>query len=103
LSEDSPLPEDDAIDAAHPTRSGRHDLYEEAMRLVGARHSKGALVALVNWLLTERDEARGLVEELFSNRNVADSHPAGIRREEALAAAFEAVTRWDAEKKKGAT
>ena len=41
----------DAIKAAFPTRSGRHDTYREAMRLVGDRHSKGALVALVNWLL----------------------------------------------------
>lgn len=34
---DDSLPEDDAIAAAHPLRTGRHDLYEEAMRLVGAR------------------------------------------------------------------
>lgn len=51
---DQSLPEDDAIHAAFPTRSGRHDLYAEAMRLVGARISKGGLVALVNWLLVER-------------------------------------------------
>ena len=48
---DQPLPEDDAIDAAFPMRSGRHDLYAEAMRFVGARRSKSGLVALVNWLL----------------------------------------------------
>lgn len=48
---DQPLPEDADIDAAFPTRSGRHDLYAEAMRLVGARRSKSGLVALVNWLL----------------------------------------------------
>lgn len=48
---DQPLPEDEAIKAAHPLRSGRHDLYGEAMRLVGAKHSKAALVELVNWLL----------------------------------------------------
>lgn len=52
---DTSLPEDAEIDAAFPTRSGRHDLYAEAMRLVGARCSKGGLVALVNWLLVERD------------------------------------------------
>ena len=52
---DATLPEDAAIDAAFPTRSGRHDLYLEAMRLVGARQSKGALVALVNWLLHRAD------------------------------------------------
>ena len=41
----------DAITAAHPTRSGSHDEYGVAMQMVGHRHSKGALVALVNWLL----------------------------------------------------
>ena len=54
---DKPLPEDAAIDAAHPLRSNRHDLYQEAMRLVGAKHSKSALVDLVNWLLLRTDTA----------------------------------------------
>lgn len=58
--EDRPLPEDKAIYDAFPTRSGSHEAYVEAMRLVGARHSKGALVALVNWLLVELDRARKL-------------------------------------------
>lgn len=49
--DDQPLPEDADIDAAFPTRSGRHDLYGEAMRLVGARRSKAGLVGLVTWLL----------------------------------------------------
>ncbi len=40
-----------AIKAAHPLRTGRHDLYAEAMRLVGERHGKGDLVEMVNWLL----------------------------------------------------
>lgn len=40
-----------AIKAAHPTRSGSHDEYETAMKMVGHRHSKGELVSLVNWLL----------------------------------------------------
>lgn len=48
---DAQLPEDAAIAEAFPANSGRHDLYAEAMRLVGAKHSKGALVMLVNWLL----------------------------------------------------
>lgn len=52
--EDKPLPEDEAISAAFPTRSGSHDTYAEAMRLVSACHSKGRLLALVNWLLVER-------------------------------------------------
>ena len=56
--QDGPLPEDAAIDAAFPTRSGRHNLYAQAMRLVGARHSKAGLVALVNWLLVRLDTAK---------------------------------------------
>lgn len=51
---DKPLPEDAEIDKAHPISSGRHDLYMEAMRLVGARHSKAGLVNLVTWLLSKR-------------------------------------------------
>lgn len=53
-SADKPIPEDDAIAAAHPLETGNHALYGEAMRLVGAKHSKYALVDLVNWLLTLR-------------------------------------------------
>lgn len=64
---DTPLPEDDAIKAAHPTRTGRHDLYAEAMRLVGARRSKGGLVELVNWLLAERDAVVNQHSELLKN------------------------------------
>lgn len=56
--EDKPLPEDEAIRNAFPTRSGSHETYAEAMRLVGARHSKSKLVALVNWLLVEREVLR---------------------------------------------
>lgn len=54
---DRPLPEDEAIAAAHPLRTGRHDLYKEAMRLVGAKHSKYALVDLINWLLSRIPDA----------------------------------------------
>lgn len=56
---DTKLPEDAAIKAAFPTRSGRHDLYQEAMRLVGARRSKAGLVELVNWLLLRAEEEEG--------------------------------------------
>jgi hypothetical protein len=56
--DDTPLPEDAEIEAAFPTRSERHDLYGEAMRLVGARRSKQGLVALVNWLLHRLDKAQ---------------------------------------------
>jgi hypothetical protein len=40
-----------AIKAAHPTQIDSHDEYAVAMRMVGHRHSKGELVALVTWLL----------------------------------------------------
>ena len=54
---DKAIPEDAAIKAAHPLRSGRHDLYQEAMRMVGAKHSKGALVEMVTWLLLRIEQA----------------------------------------------
>ena len=60
---DKPLPEDDAIMRAHPINTGRHDIFLEAMRLVGARHSKSSLVSLVNWLLAERAAARRAVAD----------------------------------------
>lgn len=61
------------IEAAHPLRSGRHDLYAEAMRLVGARRSKGDLVDLVTWLLFKCDaaqERRQVVEWLRSDQGI---------------------------------
>ena len=52
--DDATLPVEDLKSyAAFPTRSGRHDLYAEAMRLVGAKRTKAGLVRLVNWLLHE--------------------------------------------------
>ncbi len=39
------------IDKAHPMNSGAHDAYLKALEMVGNRHSKGALVSLVCWLL----------------------------------------------------
>jgi hypothetical protein len=40
-----------AIREAHPAHSDSHDEYGVAMQMVEHRHSKGDLVALVNWLL----------------------------------------------------
>lgn len=61
--EDLPLPEDAAIQAAHPLNTNRFDLHAEAQRLVSAKHSKFALVDMVNWLLSriepEQDEPVG--------------------------------------------
>ena len=47
------------IDAAFPTKSGSHREYATAMQMVGRRHSKGALVALVNWLLVRVGSLEG--------------------------------------------
>lgn len=46
------------IVADHPARSGAYDTYDTAMKLVGNRHSKGALVALVNHLLLKIERAK---------------------------------------------
>ena len=56
--DDKPDEWTDEIEKAFPTRSGAHEAYATAMRMVGNRHSKGALVALVTWLLVrlERKE-----------------------------------------------
>ena len=64
---DTTLPEDDAIAAAHPLKTGKHNLYEEARRFVSARHSKAGLIELVNWLLFRIDGLSGgqAVEERY--------------------------------------
>lgn len=52
--DDQPLEEDAEIDAAHPVNVSDpavHEVYQEALRLVGARRSKYGLVNLVHWLL----------------------------------------------------
>lgn len=52
-----------AIKAAHPARGGSPDKYDTcwaiAMQMVGHRHSKGALIELVNWLLVENRRLGG--------------------------------------------
>ena len=58
------------IKAAFPTRSGSHDEYGMAMKMVGNRHSKSSLVALVNWLLVrckKADEQLKMWEEAHEN------------------------------------
>lgn len=44
----------EAINKAFPTNSNSHDTYATTMKMVGNRHNKGAIVALVNWLLMEK-------------------------------------------------
>jgi hypothetical protein len=58
--EDRPDEWTDAVKAAHPTRSGSHDEYGVAMQMVGNRHGKYELVALVNWLLVLIDRGERL-------------------------------------------
>lgn len=61
-ADDQAIPEDAAILEAHPLETDRHDLYEKAMRLVGAKRSKGALVDLVNWLLADIDAMQPVID-----------------------------------------
>jgi hypothetical protein len=42
------------IDAVHPMNGGSCEHYTTALEMVGNRHSKYALVELVNWLLIEQ-------------------------------------------------
>jgi hypothetical protein len=55
-----------AIDAAHPTNTENHELYEQALRIVGNRHSKYALVDAVNWLLFINAQKDAEIERLKS-------------------------------------
>lgn len=72
---DKPIPEDEAIKAAHPIRTGKHAVYVRALEMVSAKHSKGALVEMVNWLLVEiekHDEVSAkAIESLRAERDAA--------------------------------
>lgn len=57
---DKPDEWSEKIREAFPTRSGSHEQYGIAMTMVSNRHSKGALVALVNWLLVRADGVKAL-------------------------------------------
>ncbi len=58
MSEDRPIPQDAEIAAAHPTETKRHGIYANAHAMVSAKHSKGALVDMVNWLLCKVDDLK---------------------------------------------
>jgi hypothetical protein len=45
------------IEAAHPLKTKAYAQWDTAMRMVGNRHSKGALVELVCWLLQRAESA----------------------------------------------
>jgi hypothetical protein len=71
---DLPLPEDREIEATHPLVTGRFDLDQEAMRLVSAKHSKFALVALVRWLLTKAEPLPAQGDEPYAYALVSENH-----------------------------
>lgn len=77
ISRDEPIPEDEDIAKAHPAQTGRHDLYQEAMRFVSAKHSKKALVALVNWLLLKCEPVppSGLLMRIVETDNYGGDYP----------------------------
>ena len=62
--QDEPLPEDAEILRHHPVENDNHASYVEAMRLVGAKRSKGALVDLTNWLLQRATAAESALAAL---------------------------------------
>jgi hypothetical protein len=78
-----------AVLASHPVNSKRHDTYERAMDLVGNRHSKSALVALVNHLLIQTEDAEkdARIAELLAADEVraSDISRLTIERDEARA------------------
>jgi hypothetical protein len=67
--DDEPLPEDAEIMGCHPVNlpeSERHDLYVEAMRLVGARRSKYGLINLLHWQLRKSADLTARIAQLES-------------------------------------
>jgi hypothetical protein len=58
-----------AIKAAFPTNSESHEQYATAMKMVSNRHSKWALIALINWLLVENDKLKATNNELVEETN----------------------------------
>lgn len=99
--EDVPDEWNEAVHAAFPTRSGSHDEYGKAQRMINSRHAKGALIALVNWLLVElRDTAESLRELADASEEAASADPgmpshagSAIRFDEALDAARAILSR----------
>lgn len=55
-----------AIAMAHPMLTGDHQTRATAAEMVGNRHSKGALIDLVNWLLTRKTKV--LIKRLAWHR-----------------------------------
>lgn len=60
------------IKAAHPTKTGRHDLYALASELVGERYTKAEFIALVNFLLFSESRS---IEECLKARLSSERTP----------------------------
>jgi hypothetical protein len=80
---DKTIPEVDAINAAHPLNSKdpkADERFLEALRMVGANHSKYALVNLVNWLLSRAgDDGWQTSVPPQTHINVRDLRPTSYR------------------------
>jgi len=80
----------EAIHEAHPTRSESHEQYATAMKMVTNRYSKGAIVALINWLLVrnaklDKDLKEHRVHLAFASReNLFGVKPDGTPSEASL-------------------
>lgn len=59
--EDKPDALTDAVHAAHPVFTKDYKTYDKAMELVSNRHGKGALVGLVNYLISQNKSAEARV------------------------------------------
>jgi len=67
-------PWSEQIAAAFPTRSGSHDLYAIALKMVGPRHGKGELVALVNWLLVKEKSLQSTINVVLWGKTCECGH-----------------------------
>lgn len=56
------------INLAHPITTKRFDLYEKAMAMVSARHSKYALIDCINWLLAVQEKLTLIVRKAHAVR-----------------------------------
>lgn len=57
--EDTPDQYDELIAKEHPLAGGDDERYKRALEMVEHRHSKYALIDLVNWLLARAEKAEG--------------------------------------------
>lgn len=62
--EDTPDEYTAEIATAHPMKTGDHDTYQIASKMIGNRHGKGALIDLMNWLLRKQQAQSGDVARL---------------------------------------